>query len=52
MAASKSFAFEEREFVESSNAALAPGSVPDFESVRCLCTSCASCERPRRLFYG
>ena len=35
MAASKSFAFEEREFTASSNAALAPGSVPDFESVRC-----------------
>ena len=32
MAASKSFAFEEREFTEASNAQLAPGSVPDFEA--------------------
>jgi len=32
MAASRSFAFGEREFNEASNAQLAPGSVPDFES--------------------
>ena len=35
MAASRSFSFEERDFNEASNAPLAPGSVPDFESV-CL----------------
>lgn len=43
MAASRSFAFEEREFNEASNAQLAPGSVPDFESVCFPVSPCASC---------
>lgn len=36
MAASKSFAFEERAFSADANAPLAPGSVPDFEAVSIL----------------